>query len=550
MTAKLVKERVMIVGGALLAAMVLHLVLIQPNHPDAVSWRALLLFPLELPAILLALIAFGQGRLGSCFRLCLVAVLAVIAVLKAADFAMFLALNRGFNLVADFPLIASLYQLTVGAFGPLAAALSVVAIMLAVVGLFAALWWACGYWARLAVPVPVAVVSGVAATLMTAVAVVDVGARMGKWAAPTSIPGTAFTARVGVERYQMIRDTLADLRNFRAEAQDDPFAQQDGLLDLVDRDVIIVFVESYGRTSFDTPLFADLHRETLEAAETTLDAKGLSMASTYLISPTQGGQSWLAHSSFANGLWIDNQTSYHAALSSGRKTLFHLATQSGFGTAAVMPQITLHWPESRSMGFDTILAAADLGYEGAAFNWITMPDQFTFAAMDRFLRTPGADDDPLFIQVATGSSHAPWVPVPDLLDWDDLGDGTVFNPIVEASDTPREVWRDHDRVRAQYRLAVDYALQTVFAYAELHAEDPPLMLIIGDHQAAGFVALDERPHVPLHIVGPEHLVGLLADDGFSAGLIPDAETEPRPMSALRAHLLNALTSTNVRQAAR
>ena len=76
------------------------------------------------------------------------------------------------------------------------------------------------------------------------------------------------------------------------------------------------------------------------------------------------------------------------------------------------------------------------------------------------------------------------------------------------------------------------------------------MLIIGDHQAAGFVALDERPHVPLHIVGPEHLVELLADDGFSAGLIPNGETEPRPISDMRAHLLNALTSTNVRQASR
>ncbi len=550
MTAARVKRWGRVAGGALLAAAVLHLVLIQPNHPDAVSWRTLLLFPLELPAILLALIALVPSRLGVGVRLCLVAVLTLIAVLKAADFAMFLALSRSFNLVADFPLIVSLYQLTVGTFGPLVAALSVVAAVLAGLGLFAALWWACRYWARLAVPVPVAFVSALAATLVAAVAVVEVGDKMGRWDAPTSIPGTAFTARIGVERYQRIRSTLAELRDFRAAAQDDPFAQQTGLLDLVDRDVIIVFVESYGRTSLDTPLFADLHRETLATAQTTLEARGLSTASTYLISPTQGGQSWLAHSSFANGLWIDNQTSYRAALSSGRQTLFHLAAQAGFATAAVMPQITMLWPESDLMGFDTVLAAADLGYEGAAFNWITMPDQFTFAAMDRLLRNPRAGGDTLFIQVATGSSHAPWVPVPDVIDWEDLGDGTIFNPVVAASDTPRVVWRDHDRVRAQYRLAVDYALQAVFAYAELHAEDPPLMLIIGDHQAAGFVALDERPHVPLHIVGPAHLVELLAGDGFSAGLIPDAQTEPRPMSDMRAYLLTALTSVDVREAAR
>ena len=173
---------------------------------------------------------------------------------------------------------------------------------------------------------------------------------------------------------------------FRAAAKNDPFADQAGLFDLLDRDVIVVFVESYGRTSLDTPLYADLHRETLTNAQTELEALGLAMSSTLLASPTQGGQSWLAHSTFANGLWITDQTSYRAALSSGRQTLFHLAGQSGFHTAAVMPQITLDWPEAQFMGFETILAKADLGYAGQPFNWITMPDQFTFAAMDRLLR--------------------------------------------------------------------------------------------------------------------------------------------------------------------
>jgi hypothetical protein len=119
---------------------------------------------------------------------------------------------------------------------------------------------------------------------------------------------------------------------------------------LIDRDVLVVFVESYGRASLDTPLFADLHRATLGAGEARLEALGLSMASGYLASPTRGGQSWLAHATFANGLWIDGQTRYGAALASGRQTLFHLAARSGFHTAAVMPQITLDWPESRFHG--------------------------------------------------------------------------------------------------------------------------------------------------------------------------------------------------------
>lgn len=528
--------------AAMLALVILDLLLIQPNHPAAVAWDALLLFPLELPAILLALLALGASRAGVALRLALVAALTIIVVLKTADFVMFTSLNRGFNPLGDMPLVGYFYDLIVGNLGHAATIAAVVGAMLVIAGLAAALWWAMRVWSRLLLPRPLPALAAVAAVAAVGFVITDVGAKMGRWSTPFSYPGTAFTARVAVERIETAQQTIADLRVFRAAAKNDPFAGQAGLFDLLDRDVIVVFVESYGRTSLDTPLYANLHRETLTNAQTQLEALGLAMSSTLLASPTQGGQSWLAHSTFASGLWIADQTSYRAALSSGRSTLFHLAGQSGFHTAAVMPQITLDWPEAQFMGFETILAEADLGYAGQPFNWITMPDQFTFAAMDRLLRNQRGDDRPFFIQMALGSSHAPWVPVPEVIDWNALGDGTVFDPLVAASDPPRVVWQDNDRVRAQYRLAVDYALKTVFAYAALHADNPPLMIIVGDHQAAGFIALDDRPHVPMHIVGPQPLVDLLSDAGFTPGLVPPETTPVRRMDLMRAHILQALSS--------
>ena len=528
--------------AAMLAVVILDLLLIQPNHPAAVAWDALLLFPLELPAILLALLALGVSRAGVALRLALVAALTIIVVLKTADFIMFTSLNRGFNPLGDMPLVGYFYDLIVGNLGHAATIAVIVGAMLVIAGLAAALWWAMRVWSRLLLPRPLPALAAVAAVAAVGLVITDVGAKMGRWSTPFSYPGTAFSTRVAVERIETAQQTIADLRVFRAAAKNDPFAGQAGLFDLLDRDVIVVFVESYGRTSLDTPLYANLHRETLTNAQTQLEALGLAMSSTLLASPTQGGQSWLAHSTFASGLWIADQTSYRAALSSGRSTLFHLAGQSGFHTAAVMPQITLNWPEAQFMGFETILAEADLGYAGQPFNWITMPDQFTFAAMDRLLRNQRSDDRPFFIQMALGSSHAPWVPVPEVIDWNALGDGTVFDPLVAASDPPRVVWQDNNRVRAQYRLAVDYALQTVFAYAALHADNPPLMIIVGDHQAAGFIALDDRPHVPMHIVGPQPLVDLLSDANFTPGLVPPETTPVRRMDLMRAHILQALSS--------
>ncbi|MEE4110121.1 MAG: sulfatase-like hydrolase/transferase [Halieaceae bacterium] len=528
-----------------LAALLFYLVLAQPNHPAALTWEALIAFPLEWPALILALLTFGTGRAGTGFRIAVVGLLVLIAVLKVADFAMFTALARGFNPVADLALVGAGVRLLSGSIGPLLTLLTAFGALLLVAALTAVLWWASGVWARAA---PRhnglrGLAAGVA--LLTAgVAAAEVGDRMGRWDLPVTLPGTAFTARVGAERLETARTTLADLRAFEAAAVNDPMAGAGGLLDAIDRDVIVVFIESYGRTSLDTPLFADLHRQTLKDAEASLAARGLAMASGVLASPTRGGQSWLAHATFANGLWVDGQTRYGAVLASGRQTLYHLAARAGFHTAAVMPQITLAWPESARMGFETILAAADLEYAGRSFNWVTMPDQFVFSAIDRQLRDKRPDDRPLFIQVATGSSHAPWVPVPELVDWDTIGDGRVFNSMAGAGDPPEVVWRDRDRVRSQYRLAIDYALRTAFAYAARHADEAPLMIVLGDHQAAGFVALDERPDVPLHVLGPARLVERAARDwGLAPGLTPPMDATAVTMDRMRDRILRTFSTT-------
>jgi hypothetical protein len=524
------------------AALVLHLLLIQPNHPGAMTWRALLLFPLELPVILFGLAAIGTGRVATVIRGVLVAALTLIAVLKVADFAMFTAFARGFNPVADLPLAEAGVRLLAGSVGPVLAGLAVLAALAAVALIVALAWWATGVWASIAPGARWTRVSAGVAVFAAVVATADAGNTMRLWSLPAEPPGAAFTARVGVERVTMVFDTLAELRVFRAEAATDRFAGAEGLFDLIDRDVLVVFVESYGRTSLDTPYFAEVHRPTLQAAEARLADLGLSMRSGLLAAPTKGGQSWLSHATFANGLWVDGQTRYGAMLASGRETLFHLAARSGFHTAAVMPQITLDWPESAIMGFETILPAADLGYAGKPFNWVTMPDQFTLAALDRLLRTD-QDDRKLFAQVALATSHAPWVPVPELVNWDEIGDGRIFDEMAMSGDTPEVVWRDRDRVREQYRLAIDYSLRTVFDYAARHADNPPLIIVLGDHQAAGFVALDERPDVPIHVIGPEHLVAKVAEWGWQPGLIPAADTPVLPMDRMRGLIVDTFSTS-------
>lgn len=509
-----------------IATLVLFLVLIQPNHPGAITWGALRLFPLELPAIIFTLIALGDGRTGRIFRAVLVAALTLIMVLKTADLVSFNALSRGFNPVTDMMLVDAFVRLLAGSVGSLLAMLAVIAAVGGIILAAAILWWSMQVWTLLALPH--ARHFAVPAVLACVLVAAQVGTVMGSWRAPFDSPGAAFTTRIGIERVKLIRRTITETAAFQVQARQDPFRGARDLLDLIDRDVLVIFVESYGRTSHDTPLYADVHRATLKRYESLLRGRGVAMQSGFVSAPTHGGQSWLSHATLANGMWIDNQVRYGAALASGRKTLFHHAANNGFRTAVVMPQITLRWPEADRMGFDDVLPAADLGYRGLPFNWVTMPDQFTLAAIDRLVRDPMTDQHS-FIQTALATSHAPWVPIPDIIAWDTLGDGTVFNETATSGDTPEVVWRNRDRIRAQYSLAIDYSLSAVLEYALLHAADPPLMIVIGDHQAAEFVALDKRAHGPLHVIGPAHLVAALKGVTPDAGLLPAADAAVTPM---------------------
>ncbi|MDT8857860.1 sulfatase [Paracoccaceae bacterium Fryx2] len=521
-------------AGLALAALLLHLVLVLPNHPGAMTWAALRLFPLELPVILLGLVALRTG--GRAVRAGLVAGLTVITVLKVADLAMFSVLNRPFNPLVDGNLVAAGWNVVSGAVGVVPAALAVLAGLAAVPALAAALWWATGRWAGVA-PRRVAAALALVAAM---VAVADVGQVRRAWALPLEVPGSAFTARLAVERASTYRTMLADLAAFRAATAADPFPAATGLFDrLGGRDLLIVFVESYGRTSIDNPLYAPTHTATLQAGAEKLAGAGLAMRSGWLTSPISGGQSWLAHATLASGLKVSDQSRYGAMLASNRQTLFHLARAAGYRTTAVMPAITLPWPEAVTLGFDATYPAADLGYKGKPFNWVTMPDQFTLAAFDRLPRVGG----PQVAQIVLISSHAPWVPVPQMVPWQAVGDGSVFDAMAAAGDPPEVVWRDRDRVREQYRQAIDYSLGVVFDHTARSAAAGRLTIVLGDHPPAAFVSQIDSGDVPVHVIGPPDLVALLDGWGFTPGLMPTANSPVWPMESFRDRLIRALSTS-------
>lgn len=519
-----------------LGAFVVFLALVLPNHPGMLQWSSLVRWPLELPVLLLLMIAFGRHAL---LVWSLAFTLVALTFLKLADIGMFAAYNRTFNPILDAALIDAGIGLLSDSIGVVLTYFAIAGAVVALVLWLFALVHSLRAWARIELSHSLRMAAVISALLFGGWSVADAGHNLDYWKLERNPPGTAWSSRLVTKRAVELRATTKDLAQFSKAAASDAYADAQNLLGGLDgHDVIVIYVESYGRASFDNPLYAPTHITTLEANEQPLTDAGFAMRSGWLTSPTAGGQSWLAHSTLASGLWTSNNGRYAAMLASGHKWLFHFAQAAGYRTATIMPAITMAWPESSKMGFELVIPASEIPYKGDRFNWVTMPDQFTLATYPSLLPS---DPRPDFLQIALISSHAPWVPVPDMVGWDDIGDGTIFNEMASRGPSPRELWKNRDNVREAYRKAIDYSLQATLAHAARLGDQAPLIMVIGDHQSAGFVAGNDNMDVPVHMIGPPKLVSRIDNWGWTPGLVPAIDGPVRRMDTFRNAFIDAFS---------
>jgi len=523
-----------------LAAAILNLALIAPNQPAALTLDALTMVPLELPFVLFLLWFMPPtSRWNRPIRLVLVAVLMLTLVGRIADYATFSAFDRSFNSIVDWNLIEAGWLTLVASAGLSLASVAAGSALVAIVAVGLLIGWATGVWTALA-PYRLArpwLLAGAALGLVFTIT--DIGFHRNNWA--YNPPGDAFTARTATSDAIQWSSTLTGLRQFSQSIQNDPFAGQSKLLSrLTQNDVLLIYVESYGRSSFDNPLYAQTHVPTLINAQQRLAKQGLAMRSGWLEAPMVGGQSWLSHSTIASGLLIDNQGLYRALLNSQRPTLYHYAQKAGFQTVAVMPGIRLDWPEAEYFGFDVILDSHLLGYKGEPYNWVTMPDQYTLSAFDRLKRSQ-SPRQPIFAQIALISSHAPWVPITPVIGWDAVGDGSIYSQWANSGDPPEVVWRDANRVRDQFRQSVDYSLQVAFSYAEQQYPNAPLIIILGDHEPARFVSQIPGRDVAVHFIGTPEQITAINQWQWTPGLVPAQDLPVWPMAQFRDQFINAFS---------
>jgi hypothetical protein len=359
------------------------------------------------------------------------------------------------------------------------------------------------------------------------------------------LPGAPAATLIS-EHVKISAANLKGIGAFRQKLAVDPYAQipDDRLLQaLKGKDVVLIFVESYGRGALEEPRYAGVIQPRLDAIEAGVAKSGFQARSAWMGSPTHGGQSWLAHETLLSGLWVDGGARYDQLTRSRHATLVKDFGRAGWRTVAVMPALTERWPEGEFLGYDKVYGARDLGYRGPPFNWVTMPDQFTYLAMKR-AEFDKPDRPPLFAEATLLSSHAPFTPVPKLVDWNAIGDGSrVFAPMVQGAISPDALWRNMDLVAKYYAATIDYTLASLGAYVRDFGDDRLVVIALGDHQPGGALTATGGPHeTPIHVFSKDPKV-LAAFDawGWKPGMRPDPKSRPMPMDEFRGRLIESFT---------
>jgi hypothetical protein len=533
------------VGAAVLTVLSGVLVwfgLTAPDRVDDLTPAAFLRLPLEA-VLLTALVLVLPDRARRVTATVAGLVLGLLTVAKLLDMAFFETLDRPFDPVVDWGYLGPLTGLVVDSVGRTAG-----------IGVLASVALLVLFWV---------VVTPLAVLRLTRVLV---GRRRRSWQgtvllgaawAVCAASGLSLTATplastsassYAVHEVGAVPRGIRDERAFaRATTQDPvgsaPAAGQLG--GLRGKDVLFVFVESYGRVAVQGSSFSPGVDATLDAGTRRLRAGGVGSRSAFLTSPTYGGISWLAHSTLQSGLWVDSQQRYDTLLGSSRSTLASVFGRAGWRTVSDVPANTRDWPQGAFYHYDQFYDARNVGYAGPRFGYPTMPDQYTLDAFHR-LELARHPRRPVMAEIDLVTSHAPWSRTPRMVAPERVGDGSVFDGMPQRAPSKAVIWRSPERVRAAYGRSIRYSMDALVSFVRTYGDDDTVLVVLGDHQPAGIVSGRRAGHdVPVTVLAHDPAVlDRISGWGWTAGLRPRPDAPVWRMDAFRDRFLSAFGSAD------
>jgi hypothetical protein len=352
------------------------------------------------------------------------------------------------------------------------------------------------------------------------------------------------SASIAFGQVSAIRASLRDEQSFRHAIGADPHRNtpaEDLLTGLRGKDVLFVFVESYGRVAVQDSEIAPRVDSVLDAATSRLRSGGFRSRSAFLTSPTFGGISWLAHSTLQSGLWVDSQQRYDELMASDRFTLSDAFSRAGWRTVGDVPSNYQRWPQGSTFyHYAKVYDAHNVGYAGPQFGYALMPDQYTLSAFQR-MELARAKRAPVMAEIDLVSSHTPWAPLPHMVAWGKVGDGSAFDAMPAQGERPDVVWTHSSRVRAAYGQSIRYSLKALTSFVQTYGNNNLVLVVLGDHQPATIISGPQASHdVPITIIARDPAVmDRISGWSWAQGMRPGPNAPVWPMNTFRDRFLTA-----------
>ncbi len=521
------------VTTALLTAVALAIVwftLIFPIRPWLLTPGAFVRIPLE-GLVIVGLAVALPTRARRIVPWVVGPLLGVLVLIKAFDLGFFIAFDRTFNPVEDWSYFSIGFATVRDTFGSRDEDLAIVAATL--VGLAALLVpaLAVGQLTRVAGRnrrPSLAIVGVLAATWGLC------------WLLGAQVSGAGVASLSA--SHLAVSEVKAVQADFRSEAQyrallarKDPYSSIPAsrlLKGLRGKDVLLVFVESYGQMAVQGTSFSPPIDQIVDNGTQQLQADGFSSRSAWITSSTFGGGSWLAHATLESGTWVNSPGRYSQLIKSNRLTLPAAFAKAGWRTVADIPSTHGAWPEGKSFyHYEKIWDRDNLGFRGPNFGFSAMPDQYTFQAIEK-RELAQRNRPPIFAEIDTTSSHEPWTRIPPLISWNRIGNGSIFNhvPIDRTGITDPQ---------QGYAKSIQYSLRTLYSFVERYGNKNTVVIALGDHQPSRVIS-QANHEVPVTIIAHDpKVMDRLSSWGWTNGMLP-AQTAPDwLMSAFRDRFLNA-----------
>jgi hypothetical protein len=145
------------------------------------------------------------------------------------------------------------------------------------------------------------------------------------------------------------------------------------------------------------------------------------------------------------------------------------------------------------------------------------------------------------------SSHWPWAPLPTMVPWNEVGDGSIFDSMPAKSESRITVERNANLEREFYGKSVQYSMQALTSWVT-ELKDPNLVLILlGDEEPDTPISTPGRTshEVPISIIAHDPSVfRQIASWRWQEGLLPGGSAPLEPMNAFRNQFLDAFNTAN------